>query len=64
MANTDCREGTRCHAHALSCAYGMLMYYHGFEKKQIHMKKNCCNPQYFQGKNCKAKFSTSLILKK
>ena len=28
------------------------------------MEKNCCNPQYFQGKNYKAKFSTSLILKK
>jgi hypothetical protein len=28
-----------------------------------HMEKNCCNPQYFQGKNYKAKFLTSSILK-
>jgi len=28
------------------------------------METNCCNPQCFQGKNYKAKLSTSLILKK
>jgi len=28
------------------------------------MEKNCYNPQCFQGKNYKAKFLTSLILKK
>ena len=28
------------------------------------MEKNCCNSQYFQGKNYKAKFSNSSILKK
>jgi len=27
------------------------------------MEKNCYNPQCFQGKNYKAKFLTSLILK-
>jgi hypothetical protein len=33
-------------------------------KKKIYMEKNCCNSQYFQGKNYKAKFSNSSILKK
>ena len=32
--------------------------------KKNYMKKNCCNPQCFQGKNYKAKFLTRLILKK
>jgi len=32
--------------------------------KKNHIEKNCCNTQCFQEKNCKAKFSTSLILKK
>jgi hypothetical protein len=31
---------------------------------KIYMEKNCYNPQCFQGENYKAKFSTSLILKK
>jgi len=29
-----------------------------------HIKKNCYHPQYFKGKNYKAIFSTSPILKK
>jgi ribosomal protein S3 len=33
-------------------------------KKKNYMEKNCCNSQYFQGKNYKAKFSNSSILKK
>ena len=33
-------------------------------KKKSHIEKNRCNPQCFQGINYKAKFSTSLILKK
>ena len=33
-------------------------------KKRNHMEKNCYNPQCFQGKNYKAKFLISLILKK
>jgi hypothetical protein len=32
--------------------------------KTNHMEKNCCNPQCFQGKNYKSKFSIRLILKK
>jgi len=43
-----------------------LVHYRGFMKqiKKNYMKKNCCNSQYFQGKNYKAKFSNSSILKK
>jgi hypothetical protein len=48
-------------------ACGMLVCFCGFVekiiKKRNHMEKNCYNPQCFQGKNYKAKFLTSLILK-
>jgi hypothetical protein len=58
---------TRCHARAMPQACGMLARCHGFVEKifrKNHMEKNCCNPQYFQGKNYKAKISNNLILKK
>ena len=43
----------------LVCCYGFV------EKiKNIYVKKNYCYLQCFQGKNYKAKFSISLILKK
>jgi len=34
------------------------------KNKKKSMKKNCCNPQCFQGKNYKAKFLTILIFNK
>jgi hypothetical protein len=54
----------------MSARYRELVHCRGFvekiikNKKKNHMEKTCCNPQCFQGKNYKAKFSTSLILKK
>jgi hypothetical protein len=47
-------------------ACGTLVHCRGFVEKikKNYIKKNCCNPQYFQKKNYKAKFLTSLILKK
>jgi hypothetical protein len=36
----------------------------GKNNNKNYMEKNCYNPQCFQGKNYKAKFLTSLILKK
>ena len=47
----------------MSRACGILVHYCGFVKKN-HIKKNCYHPQYFKGKNYKAIFSTSSILKK
>jgi len=53
----------RCHARAMLWACDMLVCCCGFVEKE-YMEKNYCNSQYFQGKKYKAKFATSLILKK
>ena len=45
-------------------ACGMLVRCRGLICENNYMKKNYCNSQCFQGKNYKAKFLTSLILKK
>jgi len=53
-----------CPRDAMDLLYACVLSWIYKKNKNIYMEKNYCNPQCFQEKNYKAKFLTSLILKK